>query len=63
MDARLIVGYETDFVAVIMCELHKRAFGDLTIMPFPFLIQQLCNEVGVLEISHVNRRLEATSMA
>lgn len=59
----LIAGYEVNFNMVIKYELYDRAFGDLTIIPFPCLIQQLCDEFGVPKISNCNRILEEVNIS
>lgn len=34
----IMVGYDIDFIAIIWCEIYKRAFSMMTTMPFPCLI-------------------------
>ncbi|KAF3663923.1 hypothetical protein FXO38_08775 [Capsicum annuum] len=53
--ACMMVGY-ADFVVILWYELHDRAFGELTNLPFPYMIQSLWDEVGVPEIPGVDER-------
>lgn len=46
----LVAGYDIDFATIIRYQLHEQAFAEPTILPFPCLVQQLCDEAGVLEI-------------
>lgn len=62
IDSILKAVYEVDFTSVIMYELHDRAFRDLTIMPYPYFIQQLCDKAGVHEITDIDRLLEVMSI-
>lgn len=41
---------DIDFATILQHEIHDRAFGEAINFPFPYLIQRLCDEVGVLEI-------------
>lgn len=55
----LIVGYVIDFAAIIMYELHEQAFGDMTMLTFPILIQQQCDKASVIVVLGVYQRVKA----
>ncbi|KAF3636801.1 hypothetical protein FXO37_25265 [Capsicum annuum] len=59
----LMVGYNIDFTAIIRYEIHERAFGELTTLPFPCLVQQLYNEAGVPKVLGVNLRVKAMGVS
>lgn len=56
-----MVGYDIDFSAILRYELHDKAFGELTNLIFPCIIQSICDEAGVLELPGFNERVTATS--
>lgn len=56
------VGYDINFMAIIRYEMHKQAFREITTLSFLFLVQFLCDEVGVPEITGVDSRLEVIGM-
>lgn len=56
-------GYDIDFVAIIVYEMHEREFWEMTTLPFPYLVQLLYDEANVLKISNVDVRVEAWGMA
>ena len=49
--ARMMAIYATDFTAILLYELHDRAFGELTNLPFPYMIHH------VPEISGFKKRV------
>lgn len=57
-DATLIVSmmdrYDIEFPAIIRHELYERAFSDMTILFFPYLVQLLCDEASVTEVPSVD---------
>ncbi|KAF3647905.1 hypothetical protein FXO38_18440 [Capsicum annuum] len=57
----LLVGCEIDIVALIMLEIHECVFGETTTLPFPCLIQHLCDVAGMTAISEVDRRIKLLS--
>lgn len=61
--AYLMVGYDVNFFSILCHELHDRAFGELTNMPFPCIVQRLCDEAGVPEIPGVDERVPAKTNA
>lgn len=56
--ASLLVGNKTDFMALIKLEIHEHDFGENTTLLFPYLIQQLYDAAGVLDIPDIDRRIE-----
>lgn len=48
--ARMVVGYNIDFAAIIIYEIHEQAFGEMNTLPFPFFVQLLCDEASITEI-------------
>lgn len=61
--AYLMAGYDIYFATILRYELHDRAFGELTNLSFPCIIQKLCDKVGVLELPGIDERLTATMTA
>lgn len=57
--ACLMVGYDVDFGTILRHELHEKAFGELTNLSLPNIIQRLCNKMGVIEILGVDERVPA----
>lgn len=42
--------------------MHEQAFGDITTLPFPYLIQKLYVEKVVFQILDIKRRVELSSI-
>lgn len=61
--ARIVEGYDINFVAIINQEVHERAFRDIVTLPFPFLIQMLCDMASMPEFPSVDARVEVMGMA
>lgn len=57
--ASLIAGYDIDFPRWIRAE---KAFYEFITLPFPCLVQRLCDAAGVPTTLDVDRRFKATSM-
>lgn len=50
----LLAGHKVDFEVLIKYYMHERAFGDMTILPIPCMIQRLCDVVGVPDIMDID---------
>lgn len=59
--AYLIDGYDIDFAAILKYTLHDRAFGKTTNLPFPYMIQMLCDKEGVPELPGIDKRVTMTT--
>ncbi|KAF3650799.1 hypothetical protein FXO38_16966 [Capsicum annuum] len=53
---------DIDFASILQYEIHDRAFGEVTNLPFPYLIQRLYDKAGVPEIRREYERILVTSM-
>ena len=61
--ANILAGYEIHFARYIVQEIHERAFRDHTSIPFPCLIQGLCDRAGVARIPAIDNSIEVTRLA
>ncbi|KAF3614422.1 hypothetical protein FXO38_35686 [Capsicum annuum] len=61
--ASIMDGYNINFAENIRHELHKRAFGETTTLPFLCLVQRLCDKTSLPEVPAVVKRVEATTVA
>lgn len=57
----LMVGYDINFAIILRYELHERAFGELTNLLCPCMIQNLYDEVGVPKLPGINKRVNDTA--
>lgn len=55
--ANMMAEYDIDFSAILWHEIHDRAFVEIINFPFRYLIQRLCEHVGVLAIPRVDERV------
>lgn len=60
--ANLMTEYSIDFVAILWHEINDRAFGEITNLPFPYLIQRLCDEACVPKVPGVDERVLMTTI-
>lgn len=54
--------YDIDFITIIQHDIYVRAFGEITIFLFHYVIWRLCDGAGVLEILKVNERVQETNI-
>lgn len=59
----MMVGYDIDFATIIIHRLHERDFGDMAVLPFPYLIQMLGDKADMLEFPGVDASVEVTIVA
>lgn len=59
----MVIGYDINFVAIIIYDMHELVFRETTTLPFPYLVQLLCDEDHVTEIFSINSKVEAMGMA
>ena len=59
----IIVGYDIHITRYILREIHKCAFRDHTSIPFPCLIQSLCDKAGVVKLPTIDHYIEVTHIA
>lgn len=53
--ASIMTGYDIYFATIIRYDLYKWEFGEITTLPFPYLVQLLCDEADVPEIPRVEK--------
>lgn len=63
MFTSLIVVYNTEFSRWIRAENQKRVFCEFPIITFPYLVQGLCDALGVLAFPVTNHMVESTHTA
>lgn len=59
----MVAGYEIYFPTIIRFNIHERTFVEMTTFFFPFLVQLLCDEDGMVEIIGVNARVYVMGVA
>lgn len=57
----LMAYYDIDFSVILRYDLHDWAFGKMTNLPFIFMIERLCDKVGVFELQSIDERVTATT--
>lgn len=53
----MMAGYAIDFVFVLCYEILDRSFRNTANLPFPCMIQRLCDGLSVPDIFGVNKRV------
>lgn len=58
----LLAGYEIDFATLIRLKIHEHEFSETTSLPFPSLIQQLCDMNGGPDIPDIDINIKVMRM-